>query len=139
MVFKDKGILKALWVGMFLLCALLGFVPQPEGSNRILLLIFGILFFLPPALLLWQSYRDADRKHLLLVRNLSILSLSATVFLLFCNILSMLAPEVVGNLLYYLLVVVSTPMICCGYWALSLLLWAALLWGSLLCLKNPKK
>lgn len=139
MIFKDKGILKALWAGMFLLCALLGFVPQPEGANKWLLLGFGILFFVPPGLLLYQCRKSADLENLRLVRNLSIVSLGVTVALLVANILSMLAPQTVGDALYYILVVVSTPMVCCQYWVVSLFLWAALLWCSLFFTKELKK
>lgn len=139
MIFKDKGILKALWAGMFLLCALLGFVPNPEGGNKWLLLIFGLLFFLPPMLLIYRSRQTGDRKHLRLVRNLSVVSLTATVILLVLNMLSLLLPEAVGDVLYFLLVIVSTPMVCCQYWVLSLFLWAALLWVSLILLKNTPK
>lgn len=139
MIFKDKGILKALWAGMFFLCALLGFVPEPEGANQWLLTGFGILFFLPPALLLYHSHRSADRKHLCLIRNLSLISLIATALLLAVNILSMLFSEAIGNALYYILIIVSTPMICCQYWVLSLFLWAVLLWCSLFSLKFMKK
>ncbi len=139
MIFKDKGILKALWAGMFFLCALLGFVPEPTGGNKWLLVVLGVLFFLPPALLMYQGQKTADEKLLRLLRNLAAISLGATVLLLIANMLSMLAPEAVGNVLYYILVVVSAPMVCCQYWFVSLLLWAALLWGSILCLRTLKK
>ena len=139
MIFKDKTILKALWAGMFFLCALLGFVPQPEGANRWLLFGFSLLFFLPPALLLWQGKVTRDRKLLKLMRNLSIFSLSGTLLLLLGNFLSILVPESVGNALYYLLIVISTPMGCCGYYFLSLFLWAILLWCSLFFLQECKK
>ena len=138
MIFKDKGILKALWAGMFLLCALLGFVPEPEGANKWLLLIFGLLFFVPPALLLYQCRKSADVKNLRLVRRLAVASLGVTVVLLVANILSMLAPQAVGDALYYILVVTSTPMVCCQYWVVSLFLWAALLWCSLIFIKEVK-
>ncbi len=139
MIFKDKGILKALWAGMFFLCALLGFVPSPEGANKWLLMAFGILFFLPPALLIYQSCRTADRKTLLLIRNLSIASLGSTLVFLVANMLSLLTSEAVGNALHTILSIVSTPMVCCQYWVISLFLWAALLWTSLHFLKNTPK
>lgn len=139
MIFKDKGILKAIWTGMFLLCALMGFVPQQEGANKILLLVIGLLFFLPPALLVYQCYRTRDRKQLKLVRNLAIVSLSATLSLLVLGMLSMLLPQAVGDALHYILIIVSTPMVCCQYWIVSLFLWAALLWTSLFFLKKAPK
>lgn len=139
MFFKDKTILQALWAGMFILCALLGFVPAPEGANRWLLLGFSILFFLPPALLLWQGKVTRDRKLLKRMRNFSIISLAGTLVLLLANFLSILAPESVGNALYYMLIIISTPMVCCGYYFLSLFLWAMVLWCSLFFLKEARK
>lgn len=139
MIFKDKGILKAMWAGMFFLCALLGLVPEPEGANRWLLLCFSLLFFVPPGLLLWQCKKTADRKNSLWVRNIAIISLAATVVLLAANLLSVLLPESVGEVLYYALVVVSAPMVCGQYWVISLFLWAVLLWCSIFLLKNLKK
>lgn len=139
MLLKNKTSLMALWAGMFILCAVLGFVPQPEGANKWLLLLFALLFYLPPALLLWQCRKSGDRKGLRLIRNLSLISLGATLVLLMANILSLLAPEAVGNILYYALVVVSTPMVCGQYWFVSLLLWAILLWCSLIFLREIKK
>ena len=139
MIFKDKGILKAMWAGMFILCALLGFVPSPQGANKWLLLVFGILFFVPPALLLWQCKVTGYRKDLILIRNLSIISLAATLVLLIVNMLSMLASEKMGDAVYFLLTIVSVPMICCQFWYVSLFLWASLLWTAILALKDIKK
>ena len=139
MIFKDKSILKAQWVGMFLLCALLGFVPQPTGANKWLLMCFGILFFLPPILLLYQGYKTKDKKLLKLMRKLSAISLISTVVLLIANMLSMLAPQPVGDALYFLLVVASTPMICCQYWFISLSGWAIVLWCNIVFLRDMRK
>ena len=66
-----------------------------------------------------------------LVRDLSIVSLSLSVLLLIANFLSAFHSELLGNILHGVLVVVSSPMICSGHWALSLFLWACLLIGSL--------
>ena len=136
MIFKDKGILKALWAGMFILCALLGFVPQQEGANKYLLLVMGVLFFLPPALLIYFAKEQGDTLTLKLIRNLSIASLVLTVVLILANFLSLMAPEAVGNILYGVLVIVSSPMVCSGYWVLSLFCWACLLMASLRCLNK---
>ena len=87
--------------------------------------------FLPPALLIHQAGKQSDRHTLLLIRNLSALSLGLTLVLLVLNFLSALGSETLGAVLYGLLVVVSSPMICSGQWALSLFLWACLLMVSL--------
>ena len=139
MILRDKSILKAMWAGMFLLCALMGFVPPQTGANKWLLLIFGVLFFLPPALLVYHSVRTHDEKQLRLVRNLSLISLSATLLLLVINLFSIFLSRAMGDMLHYLLTIVSTPMICCQYEIVSLFLWAVLLWSCLHFLKNPLK
>ena len=46
-----KKSLFALWGGLFLLCAGLGFIPEPAGAVRWVLTGGSILFFLPPAML----------------------------------------------------------------------------------------
>ncbi|HIS60046.1 MAG TPA: hypothetical protein IAC17_06375, partial [Candidatus Faecousia faecipullorum] len=57
-------------------------------------------------------------------------SLGATGLLLALNFLTALGSETLGNVLHGILTIVSSPMICSGYWALSLFLWACLLMGS---------
>ena len=136
---KEKGLWKAIWAGRYLLCAVLGFLPPQEGGNRIMLVIFAVLFFAPPAWLLWLSYRDSDLPTLKLLRLLSALSLGSTMALIILNFLSVLWPDWLGDFLYFLLLVLSVPMLCGQYWVLSLMLWAILLWGSLLALGNLRK
>lgn len=121
-----KSFLLALWGGMFVLCAGLGFVPAPTGAGRVLLTLLAVAFFVPPALLL----RTGDRDTVKLVRNLAAISLGATGLLLALNFLMALGSETLGNVLHGILTIVSSPMICSGYWALSLFLWACLLMGS---------
>ena len=121
----------ALWGALFILCAGLGFIPEPAGALRILLTALSALFFLPPAVLVWKGRRERNRRQLALVRDLSIVSLSLSVLLLIANFLSAFHSELLGNILHGVLVVVSSPMICSGHWALSLFLWACLLIGSL--------
>ena len=128
----NKKVLFVLWGVLFILCAGLGFVPEPAGALKGLMTALSILFFLPPALLLW----NADREISLLVRNLSALSLGVTLATLILNFVLAVSSEFLGNVLHYVLVVVSCPMICSGYWVLSLFLWACLLMVSL---KNLRK
>ena len=135
----NKYILLAIWIGMFILCAVLGYLPPQEGANKWLLVIFAVLFFLPPALLLYKSHRDRDRKMLRLVRIASLAVLIATVALLVMNLLSvalvLVMPEktalTVGDVLYDILILVSTPMVCGQYWGIGLIGWAALLWSCI--------
>ena len=121
-----------LWAGLFILCAGCGFIPEPDGFLRFALTGLSLLFFLPPALLLYRG-ETADRK---LIRNLSALSLGLTLVLLVLNFLTVLRSEFLGSVLHYILVIVSSPMICSGHWAMSLFLWACLLMASVRQLKR---
>ena len=133
-----KKVLYALWGGMFILCAALGFIPEPAGAVRGLLLVLSLLFFLPPVLLICQAGREKDGAALKLIRNLSALSLGLTLVLMVLNILCAAGSEVLGSILNSVLVIVSSPMICSGQWALSLFLWACLLMGSLSLIRKTK-
>ena len=116
-----------LWGGLFILCAALGFILEPQGALKTVMTILSVLFFLPPFLLLYRCSRDAA----MLIRNLSALSLGITLAALILNFILAVSSETLGNILHYILVVVSAPMICSGYWVLSLFLWACLLMVSL--------
>lgn len=123
--------LYALWGALFILCAGLGFIPEPAGALKGLLTGVSVGFFLPPALLIWKARREKDRGVLSLVRYLSIGSLSLSVLLLIANFLTAFRSELLGDILHGVLVVVSSPMICSGHWAMSLFFWACLLIGSM--------
>ena len=118
----NKKVLFVLWGVLFVLCAVAGFMPAFERG-----LILALLFFLPPALLLYRS----DRNTAALIRNLSALSLGITMVTLILNFVLAVSSEALGNILHAVLTVVSAPMICSGYWVLSLFLWACLLMVSL--------
>lgn len=122
--------LYALWGALFILCAGLGFIPEPAGALSVLLTGLSILFFLPPAVLVWKGRREKDRQGLMLVRNLSIVSLGLSATLIIANFLVAFRSELLGDMLHGVLVVVSSPMICSGHWAMSLFFWACLLIAS---------
>ena len=126
---KNKSLL-AIWGIFYIICAGLGFIPEPEGVVRIFLTVISILFFVPPAILLFDAFSAGDEKTIRLIRLLSAASLGVTLLLMILSILTAMASEAVGNLMHVLLVVFSTPMFCSNYWALSLFLWAALLTAS---------
>lgn len=119
----NNKLLFALWGVLFAVTAALGFLPQQSG----LTLMVSLLFFLPPALLLWKKERETT----LLIRNLSAMSLGLTLVTLILNFILAVSSEKLGNVLHSILTVVSAPMICSGYWVLSLFLWACLLMVSL--------
>lgn len=126
-----KSSLMAIWGIFYIICAGLGFIPEPEGAVRIFLTAISVLFFVPPAILLYDALAAGDRKTLRRIRLLSALSLVLTLVLLIGNFLTAFAPDWLGGLLHVLLVVCSVPMFCSNYWVLSLFLWAALLVASL--------
>ena len=128
----QKKNLYLLWAVMFILTALLGFITEPSGLVKALLVLAALAFFVPPALILAKG-EDKDIK---LVRNLSLASLATTAALLVLNVMSVLASEAVGTGLYALLVLLSAPMVCSQYWAVSLFFWACLLMVSLKKLKK---
>ena len=117
-----------LWGGLFALCAGLGFLPEASWVTTLV----SIVFFLPPAMLLRRGKADTVK----LIRNLSMLSLVLTAVLLVVNFLAAVRSEALGSLVHCLLVVVSSPMVCSGHWAMSLFLWACLLMVSLRKLKK---
>ena len=125
-----------LWACLFILCAGLGFIPEPEGSLSAVLSLLALLFFLPPAWLLYQSGKHRQKDTALLIRNLSLVSLILTVTVLILNFFTAFASQRLGQILHYVLVIVSSPMICSGHWAMSLFLWACLLMVSLRQLKR---
>lgn len=116
-----------LWGGLFVLCAALGFVNTESVAAQVLMTVLSIAFFIPATLLLRKCKESGNHSIALLVRNFSAASLLLTAVLLIANFLSVLAPAWLGNALHIVLVIVSAPMICSGYWALSLFLWACLM------------
>ena len=133
-----KHYLFALWGGLFTLCAALGFVPVPGTALKILLTLLSVAFFIPGALLLYLSVKNGDRSTAELVRNLAAASLAFTLLLIVANFFSALGGETLGDILYSVLVIVSAPMVCSGYWALSLFLWACLMIGAIQILRQKK-
>ncbi len=115
------------WGILYALCAVLGFIPSPSGGVFALCMILGLGFFVPPMLLL----RRGDKRTVQLLVTLSISSLVATVVVLVLNLLTVGASPAVGELFYWLLIVVSSPMICIQVRGISLFLWACLLFAGL--------
>ena len=133
-----KSYLFALWGGLFVLCAALGFIPSPGAALKILLTLLSVAFFIPGALLLRYAALNKDRNTATLVRNLAAASLVLTLVLIIGNFFSVLGSARLGSILHTLLIIVSSPMICSQYWALSLFLWACLMISSIGILKQKK-
>lgn len=126
------------WGILFIVSALLGFIPEPNGLLKALLVLLGVGFFVPGALLLYYAAKEKDMATLRCVRALSIISLCATFVLLLANFYAFSLTAAAGDYLYGLLVVVSAPMVCSQFWALSLFLWACLLMTSIFYLRKAK-
>ena len=126
-----------VWAGFFILCAGLGFIPEPAGFLKFLMIALTLGFFAVPAwFLLWLDKR-CDKLHIRILRNLAAASLGLTLVLILVNFMAFMAPESVGTLLHILLIVVSAPMVCGQYWVLSLFLWACLMiWAQKLLKKK---
>ena len=123
---NKKG-LWILWGGLYILCAGLGFIPEPAGFLKGMMTALAVVFFIPGFLLLYQAKQQRDKQTAALVRNLAAASLGITMLLIVANFLSVGAAKAVGDGLYAVLVIVSSPMVSGGNWLLSLFLWACLL------------
>ena len=123
----SKKTLYWIWGGLFIFCGLLGFIPQPEGIVKALMVVSSLVFFVPGGILLYLGKKEQDYRTISTVRNLSIIYLTVTLFLLIMFFLSGRASQPVGEFIVGLLTMLSAPMICSQYWFLSLFLWACLL------------
>ena len=125
---------KKIWLfwGLFyLICTVCGFIPSPGGAIYGLLVLLSLGFFVPPGMLIYQAVTQKDRKLLKRVWLLSIVSLGATLVTILLNFLAVGASESWGLVLYWLLILVSTPMICGQSWFIGLFGWACLLMTSI--------
>ena len=134
---KRKGKLVLAWGALYVLCTIFGFINTQNGFLQAIFALFSIGFFLPGGILLYEAIGEKDRKTVLRIRYLSAASLGLTVLTLIGNVLTLPASEAVGDRMYGLLVLVSTPMISSQMWFISLFLWACLLMGSFV--KKNKK
>lgn len=126
-----KRILYIAWAFFYALCAGLGHVSQPGDAQSVALTLLSLVFFVPGAILLIDALRSGDRKTLLALRWISGASLGLTLLMLVANVLAVMGSEVLGTVLYELLIFVSVPMVCSRHWVLSLFLWACLLFATL--------
>ena len=115
------------WGVLYIFCTVLGFIPAQEGGFFALSMLLALGFFVPPSIILYRSVKRDDLGTITLIKVLSATSLIATLILMVLNILSVSAPTGVGDMLYYLLIIVSSPMVCMRIQGISLFLWAVLL------------
>ncbi len=127
---KRNQKLALIWGGMYILCVVLGFVQTQNGLLQALFALLSIGFFIPGGILLYEAVERKNRALVKRIRILCLTSLLLTVLVLIGNVLTLPAAEAVGNRMHALLVVVSAPMMCSQFWAISLFLWACLLMGT---------
>ena len=118
--------LYAIWGVLYALCCALGFLPQKGG----ILTVFSVLFFLPGVLILADAYKQQNQTALRTLRYVSLGSLVLTLALLAASFASAQGSLKLGDVLHYILGIVSVPMFCSSIWALSLFLWACLFIAS---------
>ena len=128
-----------IWGGLFIVCGLLGFIPEPTGALSVFLTVVAVGFFLPGWIVLIRARREKNPAAASAVCWISALSLSFTLLLLVLNFLSGNAPQAAGEFLYSLLVIFSAPMVCSQYWVASLFLWACLLMTGWSMVRKLKK
>ena len=115
------------WGVLYIFCTVLGFIPAKEGAFFALCMALALSFFVPPAMLLYRAIKRDDRKTVALIRTLSACSLALTLLLLILNLLTVGATALAGEVMYWLLILVSSPMICMQVRGISLFFWAVLL------------
>lgn len=121
-----------LWAGLFVLTAALGlaFPGVQNAAGRFFLALISLVFFLPPWLILKRAKAEDNLHHLRLVRYLALASLSLTMILFCAGILSLPYGEWVGDLIHVLMTVLCAPLVCSNYYALPMVLWAMVFYGS---------
>ena len=124
---KKTKLLWCLWAAAYGICAVCGFIPVTEDALSGLFILLSLGFFVPPALLIFQGVQNNQPKILRRIRTLSIISLALTLVTILLNFISIQASEAWGLALYWLLILVSTPMICAQHWIIGLFGWAMLL------------
>lgn len=126
---KEK-MLYAIWGAMYILCAGLGFIPQRDAFTSAMLTILAVLFFVPGIVLLYEAMREKNTAGIKRIRIIAICSLVLTMLSLCITFMTVTGSASLGNFMQILLTIFSVPMLCSEYWALSLFLWACLLFGS---------
>ena len=126
----------AIWIAWYIVCAGLGFIPEAAGFGKAVLVALALGFFVPGGMLLTRAIRGQDRNGVLRIRLISLGALFLTLMLILANVLSVGASEAIGNVLYWLLILLSAPMFCGQYWLMTLFLWGCLLTGSFLKVKK---
>ena len=121
-----RNLLYGIWAWMWILCALLGHITAPRGSQAVALLLIGVSSFIPGILLLVNGVRTGHAKTVRTVRWISGLSLGLTAAAFIANILSVKGSDALGLVCHEILIFVSSPMMCVQVYPLSMFIWACL-------------
>lgn len=114
------------WLCLYILCAGLGVMaPYAEGPGKVFMVLTALIFYIPGIYLLVTAIGENNRKMLLRLRLVSVISLALTLVALVAMFASL------SETAYEILAVVSAPMQCGQYWALSLFCWAALMMATI--------
>lgn len=135
---KNKHVY-GIWGCLFIICALLGFIPEPDGFVKILLILAAAAFFVPGWILYYRGVNSADLTTLRSICTICLISLGSTLLFLVLNFLSAGNPNLSGAFLYGLLILFSSPMVCAQYWIASLFMWSCLFIASLSAIGKAKK
>ena len=125
-----------IWAVAYVICTVCAFFPVAPGALSGLFLLLSLGFFVPPGLLIYEAVQRKNYNTLKLIRTLSLISLGLTLLTILLNFVSIQASDAWGLVLYWVLILVSTPMICSQVWVVGLFGWACLL---MVCLKYLKK
>ena len=125
MMKKTKEIvLYVAWLCLYILCVGLGVMASAaEGFGKVMMVLTALIFYIPGICLLVMGMND--KKVLRRLRAVSIVSLVLTLAALVGYFMTG------NNTMFELLAVVSAPMLCGQYWALSLFCWAALMMATI--------
>ena len=129
-------ILYGIWLWLYLLCAALGHMKEPTQLQQAGMTALSVIFFVPGFWLLADAWKRKNKTACKVLFYISLGSLALTLCLLLANLLSISGSETLGNVMYVALIWLSSPMICSGYWFLSLFLWATLLFSAITCKKR---
>lgn len=131
-----KTILLCIWGWLYLICAALGHAKEVTAAQQTAMTVLSVIFFIPGFWLLFDGWKQKKKATCSLVFYISLGSLILTFVMLIANLLSVTGSETLGNVMYEMLIWLSAPMICSGYWILSLFLWAILLFSAIACKKK---
>lgn len=127
------------WGVLYCLCAGLGHIVEATPIQSAALTAISILFFVPGFYLLVDAKRNQNIRQLKFLRILGFSSLGLTLLMILVNIASVMASEVLGNVLHEILIFVSVPMFASRHWVLSLFLWAFFAFSTIGVSKQDQK